>query len=89
MFSRPVIVIGQAGFVQVDDLATPTWQTIQMDAIINDIVTQDEYAYNITVQPDLAKPASVKVVTVHVKFVERSKIGGKSEVVYATKLSDI
>ena len=79
-----------AGFRGVDLLTGPPILST-ISTTINGVQQDVDYESTVEVakhtNPLLAD--SMKVVTVRVKFTELSKIGGKSEVVYRTILSDI
>lgn len=80
-----------AGFRNVDMMAAAGAQQADMTTTINGVAQSVSYEYLIETQqhPDPLLADKMKIVTVHVKFAENSKIGGKSEIVFRTMLSDI
>lgn len=80
-----------AGFRGVDIMAGGLNPPQQITTTINGQAQTVEYTYTIEVQrhPDPLLKDTMKIVTVRVQFVEKSKIGGKGEVVYRTILTDI
>ncbi len=78
------------GYSGVDLQASLNWQKQTVTTTIKGVAQSVDYEYKIETQPhtDPLLAGRLKVVKVRVKFAEDSKLGGKSEIVYDTLVSD-
>jgi len=80
-----------AGYQGVGVLAALGPRPEEVRTTINGVTQIVVYTYTITAasHPDPLLATKMKIITVTVQYTEKSKIGGKSEIVYRTILSDI